>query len=97
MPPHDDTDADDLRDAARRDVLNSINEVFDGDSRDPERIPELLSVLEEYWREHPDIRLGQLLTIMASDAGHGDGDPFYLEDSELERILRRRLEEDTDV
>ncbi len=29
--------------------------------RDPERIPTIISKLEEYWLQNPDLRLGQLI------------------------------------
>jgi predicted Zn-dependent protease with MMP-like domain len=91
MPP-DNSRREELCDAARRDVLESIYDVFDGDGRDPDRIPRVLDAIEDYWQEHPDLRLGQLLCILASDAGHDDGDPFHLEDSELERLLTQKTE-----
>lgn len=32
--------------------------------RNPERIPLILTALERRWREQPDLRLGQLLTVL---------------------------------
>lgn len=31
--------------------------------RDPNRIPEILKVLERVWTQHPDLRLGQLIDV----------------------------------
>jgi uncharacterized protein YihD (DUF1040 family) len=53
--------------------------------RNPERIPEVLEAVEEEWREHPDLRLGQLLWTIA------DSDPFGMEDSDLVRELGGEL------
>lgn len=55
--------------------------------RNEDRIPEVLNALEDEWRDHPDLRLGQLLWKIA------DGDPFGLEDDEL----MTRLGEDLSV
>lgn len=33
--------------------------------RNPERIPEVLEAVEKEWKEHPDLRLGQLLWKIA--------------------------------
>lgn len=64
-------------------------------SRDPERIDEVLDVVEKYWREYPDLRLGQLICIAANEANYDD-DPFYMEDYELQSVLERRLRDEND-
>jgi hypothetical protein len=46
--------------------------------RDPKRIKPLLEEIEKYWMKWPDLRLGQLLVIMA-----GKQDSFYMEDDDL--------------
>lgn len=48
------------------------------------RISPVIRKLEEVWREHPDLRLGQLLIDCA-----GDKDLFNLEDDELLEALER--------
>lgn len=53
--------------------------------RNEERIPEMLNAIEEYWSEHPDLRLGQLIDNLA------DGDTFAIEDDELMRQLGDEL------
>lgn len=90
MPPQDTTDGHSNQEQTRQDILD---EMTAAEPRNPDRITDVLDVLEAYWEDHPDLRLGQILTIVASDAGHTDGDPFYLEDNDLERILRRRIDE----
>lgn len=46
--------------------------------RDPNRQLAVLTILENVWRNYPDMRLGQLLSC----AAHGK-DLFYIEDDEL--------------
>lgn len=56
--------------------------------RNPKRIPIILKELEEYWTQHPDLRLGQIVSNFASP-GIERIDPFYTED----RILFDRMQE----
>ncbi len=51
--------------------------------RDVKRIEPTLAKIREYWYQHPDLRLSQILAIMAK------GDPFYME----EETLIQRLDE----
>jgi hypothetical protein len=64
--------------------------------RDPERIPKIAAKLARLWSRHPDLRLGQLVTIVTNDLpGHPNRnwpDPFYVEDDELEERLDLALE-----
>jgi hypothetical protein len=58
--------------------------------RNPKRIPDVLRRLEKVWREHPDLRLGQIVSnatssIMAST------DPFYVEDDQMIDAIERGL------
>ena len=39
----------------------------EGNMRDPNRIPTILSQLEEAWKRHPDMRFGQLLVNLLDD------------------------------
>ncbi len=55
-----------------------------GNYRKCGRISPVIRKLEEVWREHPDLRLGQLLINCA-----GDKDLFNLEDDELMEALER--------
>lgn len=48
--------------------------------RDPERIPEMLDLIEEIWILRPDLRLGQLLLNVNVD--------YQTEDDVLLRLLR---------
>lgn len=56
--------------------------------RNPDRIPEVLDAVEEYWQEHPDLRLGQLMWKIAGT------DPFHMEDSELMGLIDESMEVD---
>jgi len=48
----------------------------------------MIVALETYWKQHPELRLGQLVGILAATwHGSSDADPFYLPDSELFEIL----------
>jgi hypothetical protein len=52
--------------------------------RDPERIDRILGKLKTHWEEHPDMRLGQLLSNISPDF---EQNPFYTEDDELEKEM----------
>ena len=54
--------------------------------RDADRIPEVLNTLAPVWQLFPDLRLGQLLWVLA------EGDPFYIEDEDLVKRLKARAE-----
>jgi uncharacterized protein YihD (DUF1040 family) len=56
--------------------------------RDPKRIDRVLQTVAAYWKQHPDLRLMQLLLNLAYE---GHQDPFYLEDELLEERLRQWL------
>jgi len=56
-------------------------------TRDPDRIDEVLEEVEEYWKEHPDLRLGQIIVNIAE---RNVVDPFYIEDDELKSALEER-------
>ena len=60
--------------------MNFLN----GKPRDPERIKPMLERLEEAWKLYPDMRLGQLLIVIAKS-----NNLFGLEDD----ILYERLQE----
>ena len=49
--------------------------------RDPRRIPGVLEKLRAAWEAAPDLRLGQLVCVLALDAGFGDA--FHIEDDSL--------------
>jgi uncharacterized protein YihD (DUF1040 family) len=72
--------------------------------RNPKRIPIVLEKLKEYWEKNPDLRLGQLISIisavspnkaknddtfMAEDEGI---DVFFMEDEEILSFLEKELE-----
>jgi len=51
--------------------------------RDPKRIKVILKNLELLWKEHPDLRLGQLLEICKDESGSG-ADMFCIEDDKMQ-------------
>ena len=59
-------------------------------SRDPTRIPRILSLISEYWKENPDLRLGQIIVNMLPLQYKSDA--FYFEDDKLEEAICSRLE-----
>ena len=54
--------------------------------RNPNRIPEVLAILQQGWEKVPDWRLGQLIENLKRYIGVND--LFYIEDDELvEKIV----------
>ncbi len=56
--------------------------------RNPERMPKILGLLHEVWGQYPDMRLNQLLQMVAAHMAQRLGvepqvDLFYLEDDAL--------------
>lgn len=60
--------------------------------RDPKRIDEILDLLKTHWHNHPDLRLCQLIWAIVSSKK----DPFYLEDNDFERLLKKDMEIEED-
>ena len=56
--------------------------------RHPERIPEILQVLQELWISKPDLRLGQIMVI-AAEFYKPCRDLFNLEDDEMLQRLQK--------
>lgn len=56
--------------------------------RDPARIDAMLEVLEVYWRLHPDLRLGQLVSTCLPAGVH---DPYYIEDEVIAAKLTQAV------
>lgn len=67
------------------------------DGRRPDRIDELLVELGEYWRRHPDLRLGQIVENFASALASATGADstavayYSLEDDALLGMLKTSL------
>ena len=57
--------------------------------RNPERIPEILKELEEFWKQNSDWRLGQVISNLNYEI-MGGNDPFYLEDTDLLELLKQK-------
>lgn len=64
--------------------------------RDPNRIPLVLEIVGRYWQKHPDLRLGQLISIANSthrarkELPFSD-DVFNIEDDDLFAVLDEEL------
>lgn len=59
--------------------------------RNPERIPKIIKELEEFWKQNPDWRLGQVISNLNYEI-MGDNDPFFIEDNELLELLKLKNE-----
>ena len=57
--------------------------------RNPERIPEISKELEEFWKQNPNWRLGQIIANLNYEI-MGGNDPFYLEDTDLLELLKQK-------
>lgn len=63
-----------------------------GAQRDDKRIDKILLKLETYWRNNPDMRLGQIFVILMSMEQINEHQLFYAEDDVLERAIDRLIE-----
>ena len=52
--------------------------------RDPKRIPKILKEIEDIWKKHPGLRLGQLLLNVRQDPVL-----YYIEDEDLLKELSK--------
>ena len=59
--------------------------------RDPKRIIKVLDELEKYWSNHPNWRLGQVMSNLSYEL-LGDNDPFFIEDEMLLELLKLKNE-----
>lgn len=59
--------------------------------RNPERIPKIIKELEKYWNNHPNWRLGQLISNLSYEL-IGNNDPFFITDEELLELLKLKNE-----
>jgi len=68
--------------------------------RDPNRIPEMIQILEEFWKANPDYRLGQLITVATRPTTPHPG-TYAIEDDEmldgLKSIGKPRPRNDTSI
>ena len=58
--------------------------------RDPTRIEVLLELLHQYWKQNPDLRLGQIINNLSSSK-RMSVDPFYVEDDLIIHALKEEL------
>ena len=54
--------------------------------RNKSRISKILKQVEKIWKEHPDLRLGQLIQ---NCFGSGSSSLYYIEDKELIETIER--------
>ena len=54
--------------------------------RDSDRIDPLLNLIREFWKRHPDLRLGQMITSLADLS---EQDVFLIEDENLKAGLEK--------
>ena len=59
--------------------------------RNPERISKIIKELEEFWKQNPNWRLGQLVSNLSYEL-IGDNDPFFIEDEKLLELLKTKNE-----
>lgn len=66
------------------------NDPFDtGKIRNPDRIEPICAALEQRWKEAPDLRLGQLVSVLT-----GQGNTFGVEDTEVMEELGVEIDGD---
>lgn len=58
--------------------------------RSPERIPAFLKVLEQLWEENPELRFGQLITLIVNDKEI----PFNWEESSWYNAMSSLMEKE---
>lgn len=53
--------------------------------REKERIERIMGLVKKIWYYHPDLRLTQLIMNVLKY----NGDPYYIEDDQLEEALKK--------
>lgn len=69
---------DNHRERIRKIVEESDSPFDTGKTRNPDRIEPICKALEQRWKEAPDMRLGQLVSVLT-----GQGDTFGVEDTKV--------------
>ncbi len=59
--------------------------------RDKNRINPILDDLKELWNKCPDMRLCQLLHMVAFNSGWTDNDLFYIEDDDIAKQIKKEI------
>ncbi len=62
--------------------------------RNPDRIPQILLMLQWYWNKLPDMRLGQIISNISKYKINSD-DPFFMEDDLMWDWLVAEYKKDT--
>ena len=58
--------------------------------RDKNRIDPFIKKVVKYWKQNPDLRFGQVVSIIERQLG-SERDIFYVEENELEIILDKLI------
>jgi hypothetical protein len=58
--------------------------------RDPKRIHQILSLLEEYWEANPDLRLCQIISNLTRNTNFST-DSYYLDDDLFKTLLQDEI------
>lgn len=64
--------------------------------RDSKRIRKFCNKLAELWETCPDLRFGQLVTIVFNSGDVSKTDPFYIEDDEMLKHFQNYLSKQTE-
>ena len=54
--------------------------------RNPERIEKVMNIVERIWKKEPDLRFGQIISVIDSLS---DNDIFHLEDDKMIKLLKQ--------
>lgn len=57
--------------------------------RDINRIDDFVQVFSELWKKYPDLRFGQLVSVIFDKSPYT---PFYVEDPEMLEVIKKILE-----
>lgn len=61
--------------------------------RNPNRIPEIIDLINQLWGKYPDLRFFQFLEFLKSKFPNKSINFFYLEDDELKQLLVKLINE----
>ena len=75
-----------------KDWLQDKLEDYKAVSRDPNRIPHIINLLQKAWEKNPDWRLGQLFENLKRYCGKDD--LFFIEDGMMQELIIEYFELD---
>lgn len=59
--------------------------------RDPKRIPIVLEALQRLWESAPDLRFGQVISVLVDRIEHNKRDPFNIEDDVWIDVIKNQV------